>query len=256
MLRRHLLCFTLPLFLFAAGCESDDGGANLETGPDLTGNWVVATAAVQKAPCESTGLGDTGIEAVTITQTGSDVVLEFATYAATGSLEGDVLTADGLLPGGEDIAFSLTVQAGRLEGNVRIEGDTCGEDRVAVLTPRLDDVDFSGHWEFDLDVIGEDGCDHIQDYQDCFRIFQDGDDLLVVDDDAGNLFGMAIGNVAEIVRDQPEEVTSLVFFQDPDAESLDGTAIRVFLELECRTNLVFRGVRSNQPCANFAHWVD
>lgn len=251
MLRRHLLCFALPLLILAAGCEGDPSSPPPDP-TDVSGSWVLVSTALGKAPCES-GHGDTQVEPVTVTQTGRDVVLEFADYAATGTLEESTLTASGQLPGGQAITLTMDLASGRLEGTIGISGDSCGQDRAGVLTPRLEDEDFSGHWEFDLEVVGSGGCEHIQDYGDCFRILQNGTDLLVVDDTDGNLFGSVVGNVAEIVRDQPGEKTSLVFFKDPQMETLSGTAIRVFMEMDCRTSLVFQGVRSDQPCANPNH---
>lgn len=231
---------------FAMAC--DDDPVSQPTVPDFEGQWILISTVVAKAACLDAQPDDFSIEEVDIRQDGNDVTLTFADYAVAGLIERGVLVAEGELPDAATLRVELARSGDLLEGAAEISSEGCREQRTVLARPRTADANLDGHWGFELTVVGEEGCPHISDYLDCFRIFQTGSDLLVVDDEGGNLAGQVIGDVAQIDRDTATEITSLLFHVDA-ADRLTGTAIRLFPDLECRTVLSFVGHLRQEPCA-------
>ena len=229
------------------GCGDDSTGA--VRSPDFSGEWILVSTLAQKMPCLVGELDEIAIEEVHITQEGNLARLDFVDYSVPGEIVDDVLYANGSSAAGRPLSLELTRRAQSLDGNVLLLGDGCHENRSVVARRRIVDADFSGHWEFQLRVIGQDGCEEIVDYNDCFRILQNDGDLLVVDDIGGNLTGRVYGDVAQIQRETEQEKTSLVFYFNADRSQLSGNAIRAFASLGCRSDLVFEGSRSSVPCA-------
>jgi hypothetical protein len=232
--------------LIVAGCDDDPMSSAGD--PRFEGQWVLVSTVVAKTSCPAQP-GDFLVEEVRITQQGQVVELEFADYVVSGTVDGGVLVADRSLPQSGSFHLELSRAGDVLEGVAEVQDESCQQQRSVVARPRTDDRDFSGFWGFTLTVVGEDGCDAIVDYDDCFGILQDGVDLLVVDDEVGNLNGMVLGDVARIDRDTETEITSLLFAIDPAGDRLTGTAIRTFPAVPCRTVLDFVGIRREQPCA-------
>jgi hypothetical protein len=251
-MKRLFLAFTpILLSLFAAGCGDDPAGTSAPN--DFSGDWTLVSTIVQKAACLGGQPSEVLIEEVTISQDGAAVTLEFADASLQGTAVDGVLNASGELADGEAVAFELVKNGSSLSGSVRIDGDGCQERRTVVATRRVEDADFSGHWALQLTVVGEGGCSYIVDYSDCFRIFQTDRDLLVIDADAGNLFGKVTGNVAELERDTPAENTWLILYINGSENRLTGSAYRYFSADPCRTDLEFVAVPHDGPCSNPKH---
>jgi hypothetical protein len=242
-----------PIFLclLAAGCGDDPAGS--PTPNDFSGDWTLVSTVVQKAVCLGGQPSDMLIEEVTIFQDGAAVTLEFADHSLQGTAVDGVLIASGTLADGESVIFDLSKSYSRLQGTVQIDGDGCQERRTVIATRRGQDADFAGHWALQLTVVGEGGCSYIVDYSDCFRIFQTGRDLLVIDEDAGNLFGKVTGNVAELERDTRAENTWLILYINGSEDRMTGSAYRYFSADSCRTGLEFVALLRDQPCSNPKH---
>jgi len=236
------LCAILQLVV--ACSESPTGGSEAR----FHGEWVVVSNSAQKLPCELSPLDEKQIHELRIDQNGSAVLLDLEGIELQGNVQDELLLASGSGETGETVDLSLMLANGHLSGEMAIAGN-CSEFRNVTARRRGEDVDLSGHWEFELTVVGEGGCEHISDYQDCFRIFQTGNELLVVDDVGGNLAGRVLGNIARIERDTAQEQTILLFFMDPQTQTMTGQAIRSFASLGCRTDLEFVARRSETPCA-------
>lgn len=242
----YVLLSALLIALF--GCDKSPTGDEDPDGTNFQGAWTLVSSLVQKAPCNSQELDETVVDAFTLSQSGHEVTLEFDGYSVAGMATESSFTAAGTLPGGDSIRLDFSKNGGELEGSIEIEGGSCSELRSAIAKPRVGDANFSGHWHFQLMVEGPGGCEFLTDYNDCFRILQTGRDLLVVDDEGGNLHGTVTGTVAEIERHTENEVTWLLFHLDEGTRTLTGDAFRRFLDAGCRTDLDFVGAVSSQPC--------
>ena len=241
-LRSLALCAAL---LVLAACGNEQGSPSQS---DFRGDWVVISNAAQKQPCEITALERLLLHELHIDQDGSTVLVDYDGVVMNGNVQDQLLLATGTGNDGEAWAIELTSVGGALIGELQISSG-CSELRAISASRRATDAELSGHWEFDLTVVGEGGCAHISDYSDCFRIFQDGSDLLVVDDVGGNLTGMVIGGFARIERNTAEEQTILVFRYDSATQTMSGDAIRAFSEQACSSDLEFFGRPTDLPCA-------
>ena len=240
----------LSVFLLAVvGCDenpTDDGGDDTT---NFQGSWTLVSTLVQKRACTTGEFNETQVEGFTLSQLGDEVTLDFGDYIATGSASESSFEASGTLPGGETIQFEFSKDGKNLTGTVSTEGVDCSELRNSIAKPRIGDSNFSGHWHFDLSVKAPGGCSFLDDYSDCFRILQTGRDLLVVDDEGGNLIGRVTGDVAEIERQTEDEITWLLFNINASEDALTGDAFRKFPQAACRTDLKFVGAVSEEPCA-------
>jgi hypothetical protein len=187
------LVLTIPCL---GGCGDQTAGPGQPA--DFSGEWVLVSTLAQKMPCPVAELDEISIEEVRIEQAGNSARLDFADYSVLGEVIDGVLYASGSSSGGRSLNLELRPAAQTLHGTALLLADGCHENRSVVARPRTADADFSGHWEFQLRVVGDEGCEIIVDYVDCFRIFQSGSELLVVDDVGGNLSGQVFGDVAHI----------------------------------------------------------
>ena len=231
-------------FGMLAGCGEDP--ISEATTTDFSGHWTLTTTVLTKSICLSI---EPRVESVSITQTGSSARLVFEDYEANGSVRDGILTASGSIPSGEAIEFELTRQSDALSGTARIDGADCSEIRTARGTPRVPPADFSGFWSFQLVVVAK-LCPGVVDYPDCFGIIQSGSDLIIVDDELGNLTGTVTGNVATVTRDNAEVATSLTLTIDPETLDVSGVVTEVVKAQECSTDFTITGMRQIERCAD------
>lgn len=107
---------------------------------------------------------------------------------------------------------------------------------------------FAGVWEFDLTVTGS-LCPGDDPQRDCFRIFQDGDELLIVDPSHGNLTGFADGRLATLTRDNDLGSVLLTLEIHSSGDRLQGTALEFDAVRDCTTELSLDGSRRGSPCS-------
>lgn len=248
----RLTIFICIAALALTGCGSDGSGP--EPAGDFAGDWVLVQTIVQKAACLGGEPSDTLVDELAIQQDGSSVLLQFAGFAIAGSITDGALMASGQMEGGEAISVEFRRSGSEILGELTIEGDGCQELRSVVGRRLGPDRDFNGHWGLQLTVMSEGGCEFIQDYVDCFRIIQDEfGDLLVVDEDAGNLWGEVTGGVAKIERDTLEENTWLIMYLSADGQRMSGSVYRYFSDPGCATDLSFTAVLRQEDCQNPKH---
>jgi hypothetical protein len=248
----HQLSIACLLVVFAlVGCDDDP------TAPEISnafgGDWVLVSTITQKAVCLGGQTSDILIEEMSIDQDDQSLAIDFPGFSLSGTAVDGTLRASGTMPGGEGVSFVFTKNGSRLDGSVVIDGDGCQERRALEAHRRGYDANFGGHWGLTLSVMGESGCEFLDDYTDCFRILQTGRDLLVVDEEAGNLFGTVTGGIAEIERDTLAENTWLIFYMDASGGRMTGIAQRYFSEPGCRTDFEFVALERDEPCSNPKH---